>query len=90
MHTLRHSFISDALTKGIPEAVLRSWVGHIDPEVTKIYTHIADTASQAAMQRLADAHQRERKAPESPKADVSDSAQSQHITEDDQNGQSAN
>jgi len=90
VHTLRHSFISDALTKGTPEAVLRSWVGHLDPEVTKIYTHIADTASQTAMQRLADAHQRERKTPESPKAADSDSAQSQHNTEDDQNGERAN
>ncbi len=56
LHTFRHSFISNALTKGIPEAVVRSWVGHVDPEVMKLYTHIADEASQAAMQRLSEAN----------------------------------
>jgi len=53
LHTFRHSLISHALTQGIPEAVVRQWVGHVDPEVIKIYTHILDPASQAAMQRLA-------------------------------------
>ncbi|MGE0609851.1 MAG: tyrosine-type recombinase/integrase [Pirellulales bacterium] len=52
LHTFRHSFISHALTKGTPEAVVRSWVGHVDQDVLKLYTHIADQASQAAMQRL--------------------------------------
>ena len=56
LHTFRHSFISNALTKGIPEAVVRSWVGHVDRDVMKLYTHIADQASQAAMQRLAEAN----------------------------------
>ena len=39
--------------KGIPEAIVRQWVGHVDPEMLKLYTHILDEASQAAMQRLA-------------------------------------
>jgi integrase len=55
VHTFRHAFISHALTQGIPEAILRKWVGHVDPEIMKHYTHIADAASQAAMQRLAGA-----------------------------------
>ena len=52
LHTFRHAFISHALTSGIPEAVVRSWVGHVDQDVIKLYTHIADTESQAAMKRL--------------------------------------
>jgi integrase len=56
LHAFRHSFISNGLTKGIPEALVRSWVGHVDPDVMKLYTHIADEASQAAMQRLVEAN----------------------------------
>jgi integrase len=52
LHTFRHAFISRALTSGIPEAVVRAWVGHVDPDVIRLYTHIADADSQAAMRRL--------------------------------------
>lgn len=52
LHTFRHSFISHALTLGTPEAIVRQWVGHVDPEILKHYTHIHDAASRAAMQRL--------------------------------------
>jgi integrase/DNA invertase Pin-like site-specific DNA recombinase len=57
LHTFRHSFISHALMSGTPEAIVRQWVGHVDAEVLKLYTHIHDAASQAAMQRLAQAEQ---------------------------------
>ncbi len=84
VHTFRHSFISDALTKGIPEAVLRSWVGHVDPEVMQLYTHIADSASQAAMQRLAAANDRARVRLASPVGSLgTDSAQFQHNGKED-------
>jgi integrase len=52
LHTFRHFFISKALTSGIPEAVVRAWVGHVDADVIRLYTHIADADSQAAMRRL--------------------------------------
>ena len=52
LHTFRHSFISRALSAGIPEAVVRSWVGHVDDDVLKLYTHIADKTSQRVMARL--------------------------------------
>jgi integrase len=55
LHTFRHAFISNAITKGTPEAVVRQWVGHVDADILKLYTHIADKDSQAAMQRLAEA-----------------------------------
>ena len=54
VHSFRHSFISNALINGTPEAIVRKWVGHVDPEILKLYTHIADQASQAAMQRLSE------------------------------------
>jgi site-specific recombinase XerD len=55
LHTFRHSFISIALMHGTSEAIVRQWVGHVDHEILKHYTHIHDAASQAAMQRLAEA-----------------------------------
>lgn len=88
VHTFRHSFISDALTKGIPEAVVRNWVGHVDQEVMKLYTHIADAASQAAMQRLAEANTKQLQTEEkSNETREIISAQFQHSTEATQNGE---
>ena len=52
LHTFRHSFISKALTSGTPEATLRNWVGHLDPNVTKVYTHVLPEESQTAMKRF--------------------------------------
>jgi hypothetical protein len=37
---------------GIPEAVVREWVGHVDRDVLRLYTHIASTESRAAMRRF--------------------------------------
>jgi hypothetical protein len=31
---------------------VRQWVGHVDRDVIRPYSHIADTASREAMQRL--------------------------------------
>jgi integrase len=36
LHTFRHFFISRALTTGIPEAVVRAWVGHVDADVIRL------------------------------------------------------
>ena len=54
LHTFRHTFISLALTRCIPEATVRSWVGHVDEETIRRYTHIASQESHAAMRRLVD------------------------------------
>jgi integrase len=56
LHTFRHSFVSHALTSGVAESIVRSWVGHIDPEIMKIYTHIADRQSRAAMDHTLPGH----------------------------------
>jgi integrase len=56
IHTFRHAFISNALLRGVPEVVVREWVGHVDPHIIRLYSHVHDNASQAAMQRLAEAN----------------------------------
>lgn len=55
LHTFRHSFISFAAVEGVPERVLRKWIGHVDREILDWYFHLADATSQEAMKRLSDA-----------------------------------
>jgi integrase len=52
LHTFRHSFISFAAYEGIPERVLRKWVGHVDQRILDHYFHLADPQSHDAMRRL--------------------------------------
>lgn len=52
LHTLRHSFISHCISQRVPEAQVRAWVGHVDPEILKHYTHIHDQQSQEEMKRV--------------------------------------
>lgn len=52
LHTFRHTYISQALTRNVPEAVVRQWVGHVDPEILRLYTHVADEVSQAYVERF--------------------------------------
>ena len=52
LHSFRHSFISRCLTIGIEESVVRSWVGHVDPHIMRLYTHISSRISQDRIQRL--------------------------------------
>jgi integrase len=52
LHSFRHSFISRCLTKGIEESVVRAWVGHVDPQIMHLYTHISSRISQDRIQRL--------------------------------------
>lgn len=44
IHSLRHTFCTIAGVVGIPEPVVRSIVGHMTPEMTRLYTrHIEET-----------------------------------------------
>ena len=52
LHTFRHAFISRCLTNGIEEAVVRSWVGHVDPSIMRLYTHITSKVSQDRIKLL--------------------------------------
>ena len=69
LHTLRHSFISHALTSGIPEVIVRDWVGHVDPEIIRVYTHIADQQSRGAMNRLFPANSAQNQADQDQNSD---------------------
>jgi site-specific recombinase XerD len=80
LHTFRHSFISRCLMKGIPEAVVRDVVGHVDSEILKLYTHIASQESQAAIHKFA------RATPAEGTTDGLDSAQVQHNREEGTDG----
>ena len=51
-HTFRHTFVSQALAAGVPEAVVQSWVGHVDRDVIRLYTHISDEVSQGYVSRF--------------------------------------
>ena len=55
LHAFRHGFISDAVLKGIPEAAVQEWAGHVAPETMKIYTHVRDEVSKTLMAKLYDA-----------------------------------
>ena len=70
LHSFRHSFISRCLTRGIEESVVRSWVGHVDPAIMRLYTHISSRVSQDRIQLLgvAEADKRSKNAePQQPK-----------------------
>lgn len=51
-HTFRQTFISQALTKGGPEAVVREWVGHVDSRILKLDTHVAPDISSLYLKLL--------------------------------------
>jgi site-specific recombinase XerD len=76
LHTFRHYFISNALLNGMPEAMVRKWVGHVDAKIMEIYTHMNDDASQAAMQRLTEANSKLQVKKESQDGEENGSAQS--------------
>lgn len=87
LHTFRHSFISFAACRNIPERILRKWIGHVDREILDWYFHLADPESQEAMKRLSDAAKKE--SPESEQETDSKSAQSQHKPKGEKNDESA-
>jgi integrase len=53
-YTFRHTFISLGLTRCIAEATIRSWVGHVDEEILRLYTHVSDAASRAFIEQFSD------------------------------------
>jgi integrase len=89
LNTFRHSFVSNTLTEGTPVPVVQDWVGHLDPAILKVYTHIADASSQAKMLDLMcadDEFQTQDQGDLEPSGPDFSSAQSQHSERSDQNG----
>ena len=89
IHTFRHTFISNALLKHTPTAVVREWVGQVDEEIIKLYTHVHNDASQAAMQRLAEANTSLQKKEKTRDDAGSESAQVQHSGKEEHDGRDA-
>lgn len=42
MHTLRHTFASDLVNKGVSIYVIKELLGHSSVDVTNIYTHVSN------------------------------------------------
>ena len=51
-YDLRHQCITEMLEGGIPEGVIREIAGHVDPEMTKLYSHPRMAAKKAAVEAL--------------------------------------
>ena len=51
-YDLRHLFVTELCEAGIPEAVIRELAGHVDPEMTRHYSHPRLAARRAAVEVL--------------------------------------
>jgi hypothetical protein len=52
-YDLRHQFVTELCEAGVPESVIRELAGHIDPEMTRHYSHPRLAARRAAVETLA-------------------------------------
>jgi hypothetical protein len=51
-YDLRHQCITEMLEAGIPEGVIREVAGHVDPAMTRHYSHPRIAARRAAVEAL--------------------------------------
>lgn len=51
-YDLRHQAITEMLEAGVPEGVIREIAGHVDPEMTRLYSHPRLTARRLAVEAL--------------------------------------
>lgn len=51
-YDLRHQFVTELCEAGVPEAVIRELAGHVDPEMTRHYSHPRLAARRAAVEML--------------------------------------
>ena len=51
-HALRHTAVSLLKSAGVSDAVARDLAGHESPEVSRLYTHIEDSAKRLAVNKL--------------------------------------
>jgi len=52
VHTLRHSWATHLLEKGINLRQIQEWMGHRSPSTTSVYTHLTEQATQVAAKRV--------------------------------------
>jgi integrase len=51
-YNLRHQFVTELSENGVPDNVIRELAGHIDPEMTRHYSHPRLAARRAAVETL--------------------------------------
>ena len=51
-YDLRHLFVTELCEAGVPESVIRELAGHIDPAMTRHYSHPRMAARRAAVETL--------------------------------------
>ena len=51
-YDLRHQCITEMLESGVPEGVIRKVAGHIDPNMTRHYSHPRIAARRVAVETL--------------------------------------
>ncbi len=52
-YDLRHQFVTELCEAGVPESVIRELAGHVDPAMTRHYSHPRLAARRAAVESLA-------------------------------------
>ena len=52
VHSLRHSWATHLLEKGINLRLIQTWLGHSSPASTSIYTHLTEKAKTAAVKTI--------------------------------------
>jgi integrase len=52
LHSFRHFFCSRCAQSGVPEQVVKEWLGHRDSEMVRHYFHLHNEESQRQMRRL--------------------------------------
>lgn len=52
LHSFRHYFCSTCANMGVPEQVVKEWLGHSDSKMVKHYYHLHHDEAQRQMQRL--------------------------------------
>ncbi len=51
-HMLRHSFISNCVSKGLDQRIIDDWVGHTTEEMRRRYRHLLPNVQQAAIESV--------------------------------------
>jgi len=52
VHTMRHSWATHLLEKGINLRLIQTWLGHSSPSTTSVYTHLTEKAKTMAVKTI--------------------------------------